>query len=137
MPGTVNDDSRIGGECPMRTNPAALVEPTQDKINVIQANRVLTGSRLAGDLAKDDIVTLERGDHQCRPSLCLAEVREREVEDYNITSYKLAQAASSSGVSQSLASDDSAASAGTALSMRASLSCRRKASKWSRSCSGM
>jgi len=42
----------------------------------------------------------------------MAEVGKREVKDYSISFYKLAQAASSSGVSQSLARADSAARVG-------------------------
>jgi hypothetical protein len=38
----------------------------------------------------------------------MAQVGEWKIEDYNIACYKLAQAACSSGVSQSLASADSA-----------------------------
>ena len=49
-------------------------------------------------------------------ALRAAQVREGKIEDDHIPSYKLAQAASSSGVSQSLASADSAASVGTAVS---------------------
>jgi hypothetical protein len=47
----------------------------------------------------------------------MAEVREREVENDTIALYKLTQAASSSGVSQSLESEDSAASADAATSV--------------------
>src|ERR1039457_3029595 len=89
------------------------------------------------NLAQNDVITCQRCDHERRPPLCLAEVREGEVEDYNIAFYKFAQAVSSSGVSQSLASDDSAASAGIAVSAFTSLSDRRNASNLSRSCSGM
>jgi hypothetical protein len=72
------------------------------------------GLRLARDLTKDHVITLEIRQYQRRPPLRLAEVGKGEVEDYDIALYKLAQAASSSGVSQSLASADSAASFGTA-----------------------
>jgi hypothetical protein len=60
-------------------------EPARDEINRIEANRVFIRSDLTGDLAQDDVVAFERRDHERRPSLCLAEVREGEVEDYNIT----------------------------------------------------
>ena len=55
-----------------------------------------------------------------------------KVEDCDVALYKLAQAASSSGVSQSFASADSAASAG----IRAPLSDRRNAGSLPGSCSG-
>jgi len=70
-------------------------------------------------------------DDQGRPSLCLTEVREGEIEDYYIAFYKFAQAASSSGVSQSLAKDDAAASIGIVVSVCASLSDRKNASSLS------
>ena len=54
----------------------------------------------------------------------MAEVGKREVKDYSISFYKLAQAASSSGVSQSLARADSAARVGPARSAWASFSDR-------------
>jgi hypothetical protein len=135
MPGTVNDDSRIGGEQAIGADPAALVEPAGEEIGVIEANRVFIGSRLAGDLAQDHIVAVEAGNHKRWPPLGVAQVGEGEVENYNVTSYKLAQASSSSGVSQSFASDDSAASAGTAFSACASLRECKNASNLSRSCS--
>jgi len=135
--GTVDDDAGIRREQPIRANPAALVEAARDEVTAIEPNRVLVGSGLAGDLAQDDVVAFERSDDQRWPSLGVAEVREGEVEDYNITSYKLAQAASSSGASQSLAREDSAASAGMAASACVSLSARMYASSLSTSCSGM
>ena len=133
----IDDNARVGGEPPIGTNAAALVESTRDKVGAVEPDRVFIGSRLSGDLTQDDVVAFERRDRQGRPALGLAEVREGKVENDNVVSYKLAQAASSSGVSQSLASDDSAASAGTRLSAWVSLSDRRNARSLSRSCSGM
>ena len=68
---------------------------------------------LACDLAQNHIVALERCDNQRRPPFRLAQIGEGEVDNDDVALYKLAQAASSSGASQSFASADSAAMVGT------------------------
>ena len=135
--GPVDDDARICSEQPIGANSAALVQPAEGEIDVNQSNLILIGSRLACDLTEDYIVAFESRNNQRRPSLRLADVREREVEDYNIAFYKLAQASSSSGASQPLASEDSATNVGIAVSVCASFRDRRYASNLSRSCSCM
>ncbi len=116
MPGPGEDDPFISREEPIGPDSAALIQATRCEIGSFKCNGIGVGPRLAGDLAEDRVVTGQRCQNQCGAPLRLAEVGEREVEDYDIALYKLAQAASSSGVSQSLASADSAASVGTAFS---------------------
>src|ERR1017187_4566868 len=87
-------------------------------------------------MTQNQVIARERGNHQGRAPLRLRDVREGKVEDDNIASYKLAQAASSSGVSQSFAREDSAAAAGMAASAWASARDRKNAISLSRSCSG-
>lgn len=134
--GSIDDDSRVGRKQAVGTNPAALIETAGNKIATFELNRVLICSRLAGDLAENQVVSLQGSNHQGRTAFGLTEVGERKIEDYDISSYKLAQAASSSSVSQSLASEDSAASVGTAFSACDSLSDRMNSSNLSRSGSG-
>src|SRR5689334_5234030 len=98
-------------------------------------NGVFVVPGLAGNLAQDQIVALDRRENQRRPSLRLAEIGEGKVDDDDAALYKLAQAASSSGASQSFASADSAAMVGTDASECSSASTRRNTRSRSRSCS--
>jgi hypothetical protein len=116
VPGPVKDDLFISRKGPVGPDSAALIERARGEIGGFESNGIRVGPRLAGDLAEDCIVTGQRGQDQCGPPLRFAEVGEREIQDYYIALYKLAQAASSSGVSQFLAGADSAASVGTTFS---------------------
>ena len=71
---------------------------------------------MARDLAQNYVVAQWRRNYQCGPPLGLAEIAEREVQDYDVALYKSAQAESSSGLSQSFAREVSAASTGVAAS---------------------
>ena len=116
MVGTVRDDRLVRRKEPVRPNPTALVETAGREIGLLERNGVGIESGLTRDLTENHIVTFRNRDYQGRPPLRLAQIGKREAEDYDVTPYKLAQAASSSGVSQSLANADSAASAGITAS---------------------
>ncbi len=133
LPGAVNNNVRVGGEQPVGTDAAALVGDPRSRS---QRPRVVRSSGpLAPDWAKNQIIALQGSEDQCRPASGLAEIREGEVEDDNVAAYKLAQAASSSGESQSFANEDSAANGGTEEPACSSDSVCRKASRRLRSCS--
>lgn len=133
LPGSINDDSRVRREQSIGAYPAALAEPTTDEVGSVESHGIAILSSLTRDLAKNEIVPLQSHKYQSRTPLGLAEVREREVQDDDIALYKLAQAASSWGESQSSASEDSAASAGMDASACSSVSVWRNSSKRSRS----
>jgi hypothetical protein len=76
---------------------------------------------LAGDLAKDDVVTAQGRKEQCGSALRLGQVGEWKVQNYDVAFYKSAQASSSSGESQSFIREDSASNAGAESSARLNL----------------
>ena len=91
---------------------------------------------LDSDLAQNHVIALQRGEDQGWSPLRLTEAGEWKVQDDDVALYKSPQAESSSGLSQSLAREVSAASTGTAASECASLMARRNARSLSRSRSG-
>lgn len=106
------------------------LSPPAEKSNfqaVWSLHRILIGCYLT----EDDVITAKVRKYQRRPAFRLAKIRERKVENYDIASYKLAQAASSSGVSHSLESTDSEASIGNVASACAFFSDRTKLSNLS------
>ena len=136
VPGAVRDNRFIRREQSVGADSTALIQPTRCEISLLERDGVGIVLRLARDLTKDYIITLRSREHQRWPALRLAEVGKREVEDDDIAPHKLAQAASSSGVSQSLARADSAANVGNMASVCASLRDRKNERSLSRSCSG-
>jgi len=58
--GTIDDDPRIRSEEPVRPDTATLAQPASDEIRRIQADGVSVFPCLAGDLAEDQVVTLQR-----------------------------------------------------------------------------
>jgi hypothetical protein len=131
--GAIDDDPRIDGEQPVRPDAATLVQPASYEVGRVEPDGVSVFPRLAGGLSEDQIVTLECCENQRPAALGLTQVRKRKVEDRDITLYKLAQAASSSGASQSLAKAVSAASVGTDASAWSSARVRKNANSRSRS----
>jgi len=79
-----------------------------------RANGICVGTGLAGYLTKDRVVALQDRKHKGPVAACLVRSRTGS-KDYDIAFTKLVQAASSSGVSQSFASADSAAKAHGAI----------------------
>lgn len=132
-PGSVNDDTGVCGEQPIRAYSTVLIEAAADEVGYVETNGILILASLAGDLAKNQVMTPQSREDQRGTPFGLAEVREREVDDNDVALYKLAQAASSSGASQSFVSEDSAAKAGMDASDCSSESVWRNCSKRSRS----
>jgi len=135
LPGSVNDDAGACRKQSSGSDAADLAEPAAYKVAGIEWYGIAILASLAGDLAENKIVALQCRQYQGGTPLGLAEVREREVQDDDVALYKLAQAASSSGESQSFASEDSAANAGMDASACSSVSLWRKSSRRSRSVS--
>ena len=108
----VKYDPGIGGEQSIGPNAAWLIQPTVGEICRFKPDGVFVGLGLAGNLAKDDVVTAEGRKDQCRGAFRLGQVGEWKLQDYNVASYKSAQAPSSSGESQSFIREDSASNAG-------------------------
>lgn len=135
LAGSIDDD--VGIRCKQSTGAytAALAEPAGYEVCSVESHGITILASLTGDLAKNEIVALQCGEYQRRTPLGLAEVREGEIQDNDVALYKLAQAASSSGDSQSFASEDSAANAGMDASACSSASVRRNSSRRSRSVS--
>lgn len=90
MPSTVADDPFVRREKPVRTNSAALVESAQREIGTFKGDGVRVEFRLAGDLAKNNVITLHGREHRGRAPLRLPKVGEREVQNYDVPSYKSA-----------------------------------------------
>lgn len=135
LPGPVNDDAGVGSKQTTGAYTAALAEPAAYEIGIVESHGIAILASLAGDLAENEIVAPQCRQHQGGTPLGLAEVRERKVQDDDVALYKLAQAASSSGESQSFASEDSAANAGMDASACSSVSVWRNSSRRSRSVS--
>jgi hypothetical protein len=73
----------IRSEKPVWTNPTALVESARCEIRFIERHGISIGSRLARNLTQDHVFPMEDRQYQSWP-LCLTEIGEWEVEDYNI-----------------------------------------------------
>lgn len=67
-------DPGVGGEKPVRPNAVALVQAAADEVGAVERNRVSIFSRLTGDLAKDQVLSLQRREDQCRSPFRLAEI---------------------------------------------------------------
>lgn len=135
LTGSVNDDAGVGRKQSAGADAAALAEPAAYEVGGVKLHGITIIASLTCDLAKNEIVTLQCSKHQRRTPLGLAEVREMKIQDDDVALYKLAQAASSSGESQSFVSEDSAANAGMDASACSSASVRRNSSRRSRSVS--
>jgi hypothetical protein len=133
LPGSINYDAGVRRKQSIGAYAAALAEPAVYEVGCVESHGIAILASLTRDLAKNEIVTLQCREHQRRTPLGLAEVREREIQDDDVALYKLAQAASSWGESQSLANEDSAANAGMDASACSSASVRRNSSRRSRS----
>lgn len=74
MAGTIDHDPRVRSEEPVRPDTATLAQPTGHEIRRIQADGVSIFPCLAGDLAEDQVVTLQRRQDQRGSPLRLAQV---------------------------------------------------------------
>src|SRR5471030_1947073 len=110
----VECDSGIGGEQPIGPDATWPIQATRLEIGCVKHDRVFVGFGLAGNLAKYDVLTAQGGKNQCGAPLRLGQVGEWKMQDYDVPAYKSAQAASSSGESQSFIREDSARRAGAA-----------------------
>jgi hypothetical protein len=60
MPYPVSDDAGIRRKQPIWTNPAAAVQTSCFEAGLLQPDGVIVVSRLAGNLAQDQIIAFER-----------------------------------------------------------------------------
>jgi hypothetical protein len=132
----VECDSGVGGEQPIGPDATRPIETTRLEIGRVKHDGVFVGFGLAGNLAKYDVVAAQGRKNQCGTPLRLGQVGEWKMQDYDVPSYKSAQAASSSGESQSFLREDSASRAGAAASAFPHLREWMKPSRASRSFSG-
>jgi len=96
----VECDSGIGGEKPIGPDATRPIQTTRLEIGRVKHDGVLVGFGLAGNLAKYDVVAAQGRKNQCGTPLRLGQAGEWKMQDYDVPSYKSAQAASSSGESQ-------------------------------------
>jgi hypothetical protein len=64
----VNDDAGIRGKQPVWSNPATAVQTSCFEVGRLQPDGVFVVSRLAGNLAQDQIIAFERCDNRSRPA---------------------------------------------------------------------
>jgi hypothetical protein len=113
----VQNNMAVSSKETVRSYITRLLETTGLKIAVVNWKRVYVLDDLAGYLAKNDIITLKVCNDKGRTALGFGEVREGKWNNNDIPLYKLCQAASSSGKSQSFLSDDSLAIAVSRFSL--------------------
>lgn len=97
----VQDQSSVRGEDPVRPHVARLLQAAGSEVRVSNGNCVTVLGLLAGDLAEDQIVTVEPAEHEGWPPFCVRKVGEGKGDDDDISLYKPCHASSSSGRSQS------------------------------------
>jgi len=114
----IDDDSAIGSEQSSRANETRLPQRAALNVTIAQRQSPAIIAVNAGDLTEDDIVARQSRKNKSGPPFRLAQVRKGEGHDDDIAFYNFAQAASSSGVSQSLARTSSEASIFSNVSYR-------------------
>ena len=113
----VQNSMAVSSKEAIRSYITRLLETAGLKIAVVNGKRVYILDDLAGYLAKNDIITLKGCDNKGWTALGFGKIGEGEWNNNNIPLYKLCQAASSSGKSQSFLSDDSLAMAVSSFSL--------------------
>lgn len=74
LAGSIDDDAEIRCKQSAGAYTAALAEPTAYEVGSVESHGIAILASLAGDLAKNEIVTLQCSKHQSRTPLGLAEV---------------------------------------------------------------